>query len=286
VITAISKRKNKIRTLLLYFSPLLIIVIVFSSFIVFYDLKEFGNVVLCTYTENLKDAKIILSCDLNKTSVKKPIYQAKTYTNKSAKQFIVNLLNKLEMNSKNIDIKDYGSEIYFFGSAGGSINLLNGTYSLYGGYDNDNKSCEVVDKNSALSYLDKIDIFIPSEAIFKLENEEYVWNVDKIVKDNAIIDGYVSIISSDKGKSISILNYLATYNKVRDVELISEIDAYNEILKGKFNIHTENSKIKTLEIKGVKVDYLLDTKGFFQPIYVFNCNVNGDDKVIQISAIK
>ena len=68
--------------------------------------------------------------------------------------------------------------------------------------------------------------------------------------------------------------------------MISESRAYNKILNGKFNINPQNIKLETIEISDVEIAYKLDTKGFYQPIYVFSCVVNGNIRFIEISAIK
>ena len=287
IITLLSKDKHKIRNVFLYLSPIMAISIIFASLYVSYELKEFGNVALCSYTEDLKNTKITLNCDLSNKSIKMPVYKAETYTAESTKEFFTDKLNKLGFETKNISIKDYHSEVYFSGSVAGKMNLLNGTYSLWNHFDDDSDNSYFYDINEVINYLNKIDVIIPNEVSFKSDKMgKYTWYIDNLIKGDTITDGIIEFEYDIESNRIDIDNDLATYNKVRDVELISENKAYNEILNGKFNIYPQNVKLDTIEITDVEIAYKLDTKGFYQPIYVFNCVVNGDNRFIEISAIK
>ena len=75
-----------------------------------------------------------------------------------------------------------------------------------------------------------------------------------------------------------IENQLITYDKVRDVQIKSEQEAYKEILDGKFQYYSENKMIETLHIDKVEVSYYLDSKGYYQPVYAFHCTVDGMEK--------
>ncbi|MFK4997988.1 hypothetical protein ACI2OX_12960 [Bacillus sp. N9] len=66
-----------------------------------------------------------------------------------------------------------------------------------------------------------------------------------------------------------INNQLVTYDKVRNVQIKSEQEAYEEIVNGKFIYNSENKMIKTLHIQKVEISYHLDSKGFFNPYMPF-----------------
>ena len=41
-----------------------------------------------------------------------------------------------------------------------------------------------------------------------------------------------------------------------------------------------------VKVKNVGVDYFTDTKGYYQPVYVFNVDMNGEETQIDIPALK
>ena len=75
--------------------------------------------------------------------------------------------------------------------------------------------------------------------------------------------------------------------KVKEKEIISKEEAYKEITKGKFAYSEEGyGKLKNLTIKDIEIRYILDTKGFYVPIYIFNVIANTEHIEIGIKAIR
>ena len=65
--------------------------------------------------------------------------------------------------------------------------------------------------------------------------------------------------------------------------MISEQEAYEQITKGKFYVWLEDAD--SYEIEGT-LSYEKDSKGFYQPTYLFSATVNGAKSEIAIPAIK
>ena len=68
------------------------------------------------------------------------------------------------------------------------------------------------------------------------------------------------------------------------MKCISLRDAYDMIKEGKFNYYS-NEELD-VKVKNVGVDYFTDTKGYYQPVYVFNVDMNGEETQIDIPALK
>lgn len=100
-----------------------------------------------------------------------------------------------------------------------------------------------------------------------------------------MINGVLSLsyCSDDTIKSID--NNLVAYEKVKDVAVISSKEAYEKITEGKFSYRIDIEKIATIEINNVNLDYRLDSKGYLQPVYVFNSLVNGEPFSVVIPAL-
>lgn len=65
---------------------------------------------------------------------------------------------------------------------------------------------------------------------------------------------------------------------------MSEKEAYEKLEKGEFNfLSNENLGI---EVSGCELEYRIDSKGFYQPVYVFDSIINQMEYKIEIAAIK
>lgn len=90
-------------------------------------------------------------------------------------------------------------------------------------------------------------------------------------------------LSTNRGIK-DINNNIIRYKKVRDISIKSKEEAYKELAEGKFNLYKAED-IKTMEIEDIILSYMLDTKGFYQPIYNFISKVNGENIIISIPAL-
>ncbi len=116
------------------------------------------------------------------------------------------------------------------------------------------------------------------------EDGNYSFRVKNVV-GNTLINGDLSCsyYSDDTIKSIE--NNMVVYEKVKDSNVISEMEAYEKIKKGKFSYGMYADKIDTIEVNGISLDYRLDSKGYYQPVYIFNSLINDEPYSIIIPAL-
>lgn len=65
---------------------------------------------------------------------------------------------------------------------------------------------------------------------------------------------------------------------IRDVEILSPKEAFQKLKQGSFDPIISFKAGDTLVITDYNIDYYADTKGFSQPIYVFQVRINDNDK--------
>lgn len=92
----------------------------------------------------------------------------------------------------------------------------------------------------------------------------------------------VEYYSDDSIKRIR--NNLIEYKKIRDVSIKSKEEAYRELEQGKFNLY-KSKDVKAIEVEDISLSYMLDTKGFYQPIYNFESIIDGKEMIIAIPAL-
>jgi glycopeptide antibiotics resistance protein len=276
----------------LYVSPLFLVVILFGSMFTYYHLKEFGNLSI-GYTLRTDITKATTTIDVqlddNRTTV--PVYMGPRYPKASADEFVIDFFGKMNLDTSNMEVISYQNEgIYWIGDERSHnmwFRFLDGSYS-YTDFSSFDEGIEPkdVDEATLLENVIQFGIDIPQDSLLqKVDTGRYEWIVDKKVIGNQLIDGVlmVSYYNDDTVKVID--NQLITYDKVRDVQIKSEQEAYNEISDGKFRNYSQNKVIETLHIHKVEVSYLLDSKGYYQPVYVFHSTVDGMEMTILIPGI-
>lgn len=136
--------------------------------------------------------------------------------------------------------------------------------------------------------LEKLDISVPKEAVFEETVEgQYRFLVSKLQEsEDEMLDGVLSLYLYGKDTIGQLNNRIVRYTVCGEEEIISEEEAYQKLLDGKFRYSYQQETPKTLEVKSVSLVYQLDTKGFYQPVYEFDCRIDGEETSIWIPALK
>lgn len=281
-------QEKRFRKALGNLSPLFIVIALFSGIFALYHLQEFGNLSTApVYRVNMNDVKTTLHVELSKERKMVPIYQAPTLTKDSAKEFAREFFNKMEADWSDVKITDLDNEvIYEIGKYHLWVKCLDGSYD-FNNFSIDYESVQGINvaESQVLNGLKKFGISIPEGAtVNKREDGGFGWIVDKKIVGDRLTDGEL-YCTVDKDSTIRYINnQLVVSKKVRNVPIKSEMDAYQELLEGKFFTYLKDL-IEKIEILQVELEYQLDSKGFNQPIYVFDCNINGEEYPIFISAM-
>lgn len=292
VMGIIALKAKGIKRALVYFSPLLLVVILSGSMLAYYHLKEFGNLsIVPVHKTDMTEATTTIDVELNDKRMTVPVYKAPSYTKAAADEFIVDFFKRMGLETSNIEDNSYpDTGIYWIRgetSYNISFQFLDGSYRYtdFSSFDEEREPKDE-DEKTLKESLKKFDIHIPQDSHFqKIDTGTYQWTVDKKSTGNRLIDGslVVDYYNDDSVKSID--NKLITYDKVRDIEIKSEQEAYQEVLDGKFLYFPKDKKINTLHIDQVEVSYQLDSKGYYQPVYAFHGVVDGTDMTILIPGI-
>ncbi|WP_139185729.1 hypothetical protein [Bacillus sp. OK048] len=239
----------------------------------------------------MEQATTTIDVRLNDNRITVPVYKASSYTKASADKFVKDFSKRIQLDTSNMEVIYYQNEGVYWIGENRSHNIwfqnLDGSYSYtdFSSFDED-KEPKDVNEGTLKENATKFGIDIPQDAHFqKVETGTYKWIVDKKVRGNQLIDGSLSVSYYNDNTVKRIENQLITYDKVGDVQIKSEQEAYKEILDGKFKYYSENKMIKTLHIHKFELSYYLDSKGYYQPIYAFHSTVDGTDNTILIPGI-
>ncbi len=88
----------------------------------------------------------------------------------------------------------------------------------------------------------------------------------------------------ENGRFSEVWNSVVKYETYKKFPIMSEKEAYEKLEIGEFNF-LSNEKLE-IEVLGCELEYRMDSKGFYQPVYVFDSIINKMEYKIEIAAIK
>ena len=289
------KEKTKLSRVIACQVPLVLTVCMFAGIFVVYQKQELGNLSIECISPYSKDAFVIVSDE--KYGVDKEtaiVYETKTLTVEEteafAKTFFKNLGTKLDESRNDIyeDTAVYWAEDSYsmwIDYKGGTYNMTDFDTSYPEEGEEQPQLVENATEEEIRDALSKYGIAVPTGAIFTyIPNEAYTFEAKSVEMNGIIYDGTLTCEYYDNGKFASIRNSIKEFEVYKEFEIRSEQNAYEQILKGEFVGIINNGD--QIEIGQVELDYMLDTKGFYQPVYKFEVNVDGDNQSIYIPAIK
>jgi glycopeptide antibiotics resistance protein len=291
-LTLIKEKDHKFRKIALYFLPIFATMVVFAGIFIKYNLNEFGNLNgEYIHTIDLRNVEISLDTDLsNKPSIatvyKAPILDKKEAVN-LANDFFTNLGLDVS-NISNTEIDASTDEVYYCIKGDNTysilINYKGGTYEYtdFSSLEDDIKR-ENCDEEELNEIIGKFGIDIPENAQMQSSKKgQYEWEIENYQEGSTLVDGTVFCEYFNDDTIKVIKNSIVTYKKVKETNIISEQQAYEELVAGKCRVWVKSGSLTSIVILDVKLDYELDSKGFFQPVYSFQVLVNGNENETHI----
>ena len=279
VLTIMDKAQRKPLKIIGYVSPLLITILAFSTIFAAYHFKEFGNLFDNYYHRvNMSGVDISYTVELSEEKARFDIYKTEPFNKKSAREFAEQFFDNLGTafdNQREPQLYDESAFYYSTDQHHLYIDYINNFYKL-----TDFKGFSEVEKDSTateniIREILAVDykIILPDNIKFiNLENGDYTLISDS----NANLIGTLNCSYYADGTIKNITNTLFESVFIRECEVISQKDAFNKMERGNFQ-YSNNfyGELRSLEIISVVLDNKLDTKGFYQPVYIFEVIING-----------
>ena len=296
LLTSISKEKTKFKTLKLIIYLLPTLGVIFASYKIndIYNSQRFGNLSSnYNYVYDMSKVSLNSKVELKDDEDKeKKVYTLNRLSAEDALNFAQDFLKKLGTSVDKSNIDTYDNQILYSSSDGRykiMVYLNGGAYSFTDFNCSDNVINQNMDKESVIAALKKYNVKPCDIAEFEQEKEDnkklssYRFYVDLNEKNNKLTDGYLTISQSDE--ILNIYNYIYTYKSYGKYKIISQEEAYDKIKAGQFNSY-ELYNIKSILIRSIKLCYQLDSKGYYQPVYRFECTIDGEGRPIFIPALE
>ncbi len=290
--TFFDDKRFKLIKFLLALIPIGIIVGGFGFIYYTYETQPFGNLpIQYTYQVNTlhTDYRVADDVTFDVESKEGNVYIPKAFNSGQARSFGVNQLNRM-----NIAGKDHVTvaEPYVFVRRGNyevTVNMYDRCYTFrcvdpehVTNHENGKGDMGIANVKSKLT---DYEIEIPKKAVLtKPEEGEYLWTIERTEETTEGLSGYMKCLTTVTGEIYEIDYRMMAFDRSVPVKMISEQDAANLLRNGYFYWDTHEVDILTLKVTGVELTYSQDSKGYYQPVYLFHCVINGENRDLVIPA--
>ncbi len=287
-----TQTKTSLGQTLAYQIPLAITILTFGTVFIIYNTKELGNL-SCHYVTRGDTQNVILETTLDETPEDVFIYTIPSVAETEAREYARNFFQKLgtALDENYIDLYD---ESVYYSNTDGSLRLIvtfQGVEKKYIDFDAMPYTADVKPKSDAaaeelISAIGALGFYIPKTSEFvNLGNGEYRFRCDCLTENGIVYDGAVTCELNEEGR-ISQLDYdIKICTPYRETTVISEAEAYQNLCDGRFRFEPAFAP-EEIVVTDIFLTYSTDSKGFYQPVYAVNCNIDGESTRIYLPAIK
>ncbi|MEG2290648.1 MAG: VanZ family protein [Clostridium sp.] len=280
--------KSSVVTLTYLQIPLCVTVVVFIVIFASYANQELGNLsVACSYSQDISNitAKVKFDDTPDSSYVYKSVVGSKEDTLKVANE-ILRAVNTEVDESKN-DVYD---ETIFYHSRNEEYSVLVdylGLTTRYVAFTKGGSSGkEGLSYKEVKKLLSSFAIELPAEADFTDKGKgAYEISINMLSLGDIYLDGILTCDISNDGIVSRFTNKIMSYIKYKEYEIISEKEAYDKVLQGKFKVYSLGEKPE-IQIIDVHLIYKIDSKGFYQPVYEFILEGTDSKENILVPALK
>lgn len=291
IIAIIKKEKARIMPVICCQIPVVLTVTAFVVIFSVYANQELGNL-NSNYISKLDNVQVETELELSLDEAKMMVYRSYVVDESETRQVAEELFATfgLKIDESRTDI--YEDETIYYSNDGNRksmwVRYAGKTFNYTdfdASFNEESKEKTDASEEDIRTALGEMGVDLPEDAVFEtLEEQGYIFTVNKIVDGNKMYDGTVTCGYTEDGV-ISHLNYnVVEFEEYKDFSIISEKEAYEKLEQGMF--HSQYKDENEVEVLGIELDYEMDTKGFYQPVYVFEVKLNGNETNIYIPAIK
>ncbi len=264
--------------------PFLLSIAAFAVIFIGYGRQPFGNL-MAGYSNGTKNARLVDGLKLSTEAPELFVYKLPVGTKEELEEYANQILKPVGQKVDPAWNDEYDETIVFR-----SEDQEHSVWIDYKGMTSTYYDFSVMDEEKAygwsrdevMALTETYGIEIPEKAEFsKQEDGTYLFSADQIENENGIWDGSFTCTITEGGKIEDYSNNLYYAKAYASARCLSEQDAYEQVRQGKFYM-ADSLRGKELVLESVSLGYEMDSKGYYQPEYVFG--VQGQDTQIVVPA--
>ena len=290
VVNKWKKQETKALSTVCFQIPVFVTLISFALILGIYEKKELGNLP-SSYIVRQRDVRVTTELELSSDENTALVYRTSVANVKDTREMAEEIFGRFGLGIDESRTDIYEDTAIYYSEDNNRLNIrINYAGQTYrftdydALYHNDermeNKSN--VSEGELIQALEKMGVMIPKGAVFEEKKEEYYFTADKIVKDGKMYDGSIHCEYTTDGMISHLTNSIIEYEEYKSFPIISEKEAFDRLKEGYFCWYGSND----LEVLEVELSYELDTKGYYQPVYVFSVLWDEIESTINIPAIR
>ena len=285
-----NEKGSRMKQFLAYGCLTLVPVMAIGGIFVAYNIQEYGNLPdAAAYHVNLNYLEWKVECDLADTASNVPVYRTQTMSKTDCAVFAEEMA---ALTGQEVDMVSYYQEMAYYNLNRGTLKVYyhDGSYE-YGGYDYSVTQWDEADRETVENALKMYPIVIPEAAEFTYEGDGwYSFTCERLIDGAIMMDGTLRVRYGVDDTIRRIENNLVWYTYHKDVPVITPEKAYQELKSGAFTYADalKSHSSESVSVISCTMDYEIDTKGFYQPVYLFEILIpeSGNTCLAMIPAMK
>lgn len=288
----IKKEKARVGQLLMLQLPLAGLASAFVIIFAVYNVQELGNLgeecILAYDTELLK---LTSSETYSEEEGALPVYRIKMLTaaetEAQAEAFFAGIGTELDREGNDL----YENTAVYYSTGRHQhlwINYVGGAYSFTDFDVREGSKTEDAQEAQVREWLKAYGVELPEGAVFENQGQgSYAFTMDQCAADGVFYNGVLTCSCYESGRLGEIRNNILICEPYKVFPVISEREAFEKLCAGEFanSVYVRDMVLEG-EIGRVHISYHTDSKGFYQPVYVFEGVINGGEESFCIPAVK
>lgn len=286
------KEPAKLSPVLLYQLPLLVASVAFIMIFSIHDLKELGNL-RCHHIIKAHPESVICNAEFDEAPDTAYVYIVPIVTVEETLKYAEEFFGRFGsgIDESRTDIYDETAVYYnddnslslWIDYEGNKINFTD-FGSLYG--DDAVKPMENAPEEEIRQSLDTLGFYIPEAAAFSVSGRgNYMFDSACVLIGEEMYDGKVRCSYGVGGVILDLDYNIIKGTPYKEFPIISEEEAYTRIAQGFFRFEPAYEP-ENIIVNDIFLAYEVDSKGFYQPIYILECHIDGKDTRLYTPAIR
>ncbi len=296
VLSLFREKGKRLRPTLLYSSLAVLPLLAIGGMFLGYELQPYGNLAIApAFRADTGKIEFHLECTLPESRDSAPVYRAEPLDRAACQSFADRFAAIVRADFH--EILYYDKETYFIDRGQGEngahfliLSCLDGSYRynhVLTRYDAPDVSWEETDRETLEELLSAFSITVPTEAEFTPEEQGWhSFRVHALRQGELLLDGTLRC-RFGSGQLWDLENRLVAYTYDQDVPVISPEEAFRELKSGWFAGGDLFDRIapEDISVFSCELTYLIDSKGFYQPVYRFSLTGDNYQNTVYIPAL-
>ena len=257
-----------------------------------YHFRPYGNLADGPiYNAKTKEIEWVQECSLSNEPGPSGVYRTEPFTRKDCDAFASEFVGRQgeEIRFGTPDVDYYDSRAFYSDHRTYALWVYYNDHSYeYTDYrvDSEQRYSEkggAITEDGLRAALDKLGIEIPVAASFVIADESagrYAFRAECVVENDALTNGELVCWVAEGGILYKVDNHLSVSTLHGNAAVISSQEAYERLCAGQFSWRDvpmfNYLSPRQVRVTDCKLEYMTDSKGFHQPVYLFTLSDEND----------